>query len=152
MKRSGRKLWEGERNLYFRLLEKPMTWTELKRQTHFSNTTLAVYLKHLTELGYVHHDAESKTYRPLEYFQKFFPTKIGEAFRLIRELNPLWLVIQKHADAERQDEISEVTVRAHAKLLSAAIPLLLHAIVTGAFPRPSEDGKQPVRKIGKERP
>jgi hypothetical protein len=152
MKRTGRNLWEGERDLYFRLLEKPMTWTELKRQTHFSNTTLAVYLKHLTKVGYVHHDPETKTYRPLRYFEKIFPAKTGEAFRLIGELNPLWRVVEKHADAERQDEISEVTVRAHASLLSAAIPLLLYSVVVGAFPRYYGDRKQSVRKFGRERP
>jgi len=130
-RKTGGKLWKGEIDVYFRLLEKPMTWTELKRGTGFSNTTLARYLKHLTDLGYIHHDPKTKTYRTSAYFLKLFPEKIAEAFRLVGELRRAGDLIERNHIDETSFKLNEAMVRAHASLLAASMPILLYDALGG---------------------
>jgi len=134
VKRTGEILWKGEVTLYFKILEKPMTWTELKRETGFSNTTLAAYLNHLTNLRYIQHDFEARTYRTSAYFLKFFPEKMAEAYRLVGELAQVGEIVEAGGIGEAVFKVNEATVRAHASLLAAYMPAMLYAALGGKGP------------------
>ena len=131
LKRVGRGLWKGEIEIYFKLAEKPMTWTELKKATGFSGTTLSAYLKHLMEWGYITLDSDTRNYRSSAYFLEIFPSKINEAYRLIEELDKVGDIIEKGGIGKRLFEVNEATVKTHALFIAATMPALLYACLGG---------------------
>lgn len=108
-------------------------WSKLKETAEkggMSSATLRVHLKSFVRLGLMQRRMDPSTYPPRVYYRlaipRLFPMKMFDFYMASKKLDEIGNMVSEGGIGEPEGDLSEAAVKAHTRMLAAAIPALLH--------------------------
>ena len=116
-------------------------WSQLKEKAQrggMSSATLRAHLKNFVRHGLVKRRMDPSTYPPRVYYRlnipRLFPMKMFDFYMASKRLDEIGDLVSKGGIGELAGDLSEATVKAHTRMLAAAIAALLHGSLGGKGP------------------
>jgi hypothetical protein len=123
------RLWRGARKIYHILLQKEATFTEIKRETGFSNTILSRYLRDLKDNDFVYlRPADRRYVAYREPYRALYDQMIHSSL-LYHEVESLKTRFNFSKSAEENRRFQEKAIKAYTMLISASIPAIIRISV-----------------------
>jgi hypothetical protein len=129
MQKSMEGLWRGARKIYYIILERPSTFTELKRDTGFSNTIISRYLRDLKKNDLIYLRTVDRKYVVYEEPYRTLYHQMIHSGLLLHEVESLKPFFNSLASGTDNATLQKQAIRSYVMILAATLPATIYSSI-----------------------